>query len=115
MATTPTTNVVVREQGGQPFYEAKFRHYGRQVKRRIGPAWLERDPDNGDWRARSGRAPEGTYSERAAIVAAARIAGEYVAEAAHHHLVEQDRRMRGVTFREVARAYLGEAVEADRG
>jgi hypothetical protein len=34
MGTTPNTNIIVREQGGQPFYEAKFRHYGRQVKRR---------------------------------------------------------------------------------
>jgi hypothetical protein len=103
MGTTPNTNVIVREQGGQPFYEAKFRHYGRQIKRRIGPAWLERDPDNGGWRARRGRVPDGSYSERAAIVAAARIAGEYVAEAADRDRIEQERRTRGVTFREVAR------------
>jgi hypothetical protein len=37
-------NVVVREYGGRPCYEAKFRHHGRQIKRRIGPAWRERDP-----------------------------------------------------------------------
>jgi hypothetical protein len=66
------------------------RHYGRQVKRRIGPAWLERDPDNGGWRGRRGRVPDGSYSERAAIVAAARIAGEYVAEAADRDRIGQD-------------------------
>ena len=43
-APTPNANIIIREHGGQPFYEAKFRHVGRQVKRRIGPAWLERDP-----------------------------------------------------------------------
>ena len=31
---------ILREHRGEPFYEAKFRHGGRQVKRRIGPAWL---------------------------------------------------------------------------
>jgi integrase len=107
VGTTPNTNVIVREQGGQPFYEAKFRHYGRQIKRRIGPAWLERDSSSGGWRARRGRVPDGSYSERAAIVGAARIASEYVAEAADRDRIEQERRTRGVTFREVAHAYLG--------
>ena len=44
-ASNPTASIVVREHRGQPFYEAKFRYGGRQIKRRIGPAWLERDPD----------------------------------------------------------------------
>ena len=46
-APLPNANIVVREHRGQPFYEAKFRHNGQQVKRRIGPAWLERDPATG--------------------------------------------------------------------
>jgi len=32
---------VEKSHRGQPFYEAKFRHQGRQVKRRIGSAWHE--------------------------------------------------------------------------
>lgn len=36
--------LVIREHKGRAFYEAKWRDSrGRQVKRCIGPAWLERD------------------------------------------------------------------------
>ncbi len=103
----PTANVTVRDHRGQPFYEAKFRHQGRQIKRRVGPAWLEPDPETGNWRPRRGRVPEGSYDQRAAIVAAAQAVDQYVAEAADLERVERERRTRGVTFREVAQAYLG--------
>lgn len=106
MGTTPNTNIIVREHRGQPFYEAKFRHHGRQIKRRIGPAWIERDPDAGGWRPRKGRVPDGSYDERGAIVTGARIVDAYVAEAADFERVERERRTRGATFREVAQAYL---------
>jgi hypothetical protein len=105
-ASNPTASIIVREHHGQPFYEAKFRHDGRQIKRRIGPAWLERDPDAGGWRRHRGRVADGAYDERAAHVAAAQLVSEYVAEAADIERVERERSTRGVTFREVARAYL---------
>ena len=38
----PSPSLVIREHNGQPFYEAKFRYQGRQVKRRVGPVLLER-------------------------------------------------------------------------
>ncbi|HUB72672.1 MAG TPA: tyrosine-type recombinase/integrase [Solirubrobacteraceae bacterium] len=106
MDTTPKINVIIREHNGQPFYEAKFRHNGRQVKRRIGPAWLDHDADTGGWRPRRGRVPSGAYDERAAIVAADKLVAAYVTDAADLERVERERRTRGVTFREVARAYL---------
>jgi integrase len=106
MGTTPNTNIIVREHRGQPFYEAKFRHHGRQIKRRIGPAWIERDPNTDRWRPRRGRVPDGSYDERRAIVAAARLVDTYVAEAANLERVERERRTHGVTFREVGQAYL---------
>jgi integrase len=105
-ASNPTASIIVREHHGQPFYEAKFRHDGRQIKRRIGPAWLERDAAGGGWRRHRGRVAEGAYDERAAHVAAAQLVSEYVAEAADLERAERERRTRGVTFREVARAYL---------
>ncbi len=105
-ASNPTASIIVREQRGQPFYEAKFRHDGRQIKRRIGPAWLERDPDGDGWRRHRGRVAEGAYDERAAHVAAAAIVSEYVAEAADLERAKRERRTRGATFREVAHAYL---------
>ncbi|HWX45705.1 MAG TPA: site-specific integrase [Solirubrobacteraceae bacterium] len=105
-APNPSATIVVREHRGQVFYEAKFRYNGRQIKRRIGPAWLERDPDTGRWRRHRGRLAEGAYDERAAHVAAAQLVAEYVDEAANIERVERERRTRGVTFREVAHAYL---------
>jgi integrase len=105
-AGKPSAHIIVREHCGQPFYEAKFRHHGRQIKRRIGPAWLERDPDTGGWRRHGGRVPNGAYDERAAIVAAAKLVDTYIAEAADVERIELERRSRGVTFREVAHDYL---------
>jgi len=96
--------LLVREHNGRPFYEAKFRHGGRQVKRRIGPAWLERDEMG--WRRRRGRVPEGAFDDRRAHAAAASIVATYVAEAADGERLERERRTRGITFRELAAAYL---------
>jgi integrase len=104
-AREPSAAIVVREHGGQPFYEAKFRHNGRQVKRRIGPAWL--DADDRGWRPRRGRISDGFFDERRAHVAAAEIVAQYLDDAANVERVERERRTRGVTFREVATAYLG--------
>jgi integrase len=105
-APNPSATIVVREHRGHPFYEAKFRHEGRQVKRRIGPAWLERDPETSGWRRRRGRVPDDAFDERRAHVESARIVEEYVARAADVERVAQERRSRGATFREVAESYL---------
>jgi integrase len=105
-ASNPTASIIVREHRGRPFYEAKFRYGGRQIKRRIGPAWLERDPDGDGWRRRRGRVAEDAYDERAAHVAAAQFVAEYVAEAADLERDERERHAQGATFREVAHAYL---------
>jgi integrase len=100
----PTASLIVREHRGRPFYEAFFRHDGKQVKRRIGAAWLEKMPDG--WRPRAGRVPQGSFDERRAHVAAAGIVAEYVTEATEREEVERERRARGVTFREVAQDYM---------
>jgi integrase len=105
-AATPNANIIIREHGGQPFYEAKFRHAGRQVKRRIGPAWLDRDPKTGAWVRRRGRVPDGNYDERGAIVAAAELVAAHVVEAANVERIEHERLTRGVTFREVAHSHM---------
>jgi integrase len=105
-AQKPSAAIVVREHHGQAFYEAKFRYYGRQVKRRIGPAWLVLDPATGGWRPRKGRVSDGSYDERRAHVAAAKLVAEYVAHASDLARIERERRARGVTFREVAHEYL---------
>jgi integrase len=66
---TPTYNLVVRTgKGDRPFYEVKWRSGGRQLKRRLGPAWLVRD--GAGWARRPGRVRDGYLDDRAAHAAA---------------------------------------------
>jgi integrase len=68
--------IVVEREGG-PAYYAKWRDSTRrQVKRRLGPAWADRDPD-GAWRKRRGRAHDGFLDEKAAIVEMRRVIDEH--------------------------------------
>ncbi len=100
-----TPAVVIREgKDGTPFFEAKWRDEERQqVKRRLGPAWVEPDGAGG-WRKRRGRPREGWLDERAAHVAAA----EKVLEVEREHAEAARARAReGVaTFRRVAHEWL---------
>ncbi len=105
-APNPSASIVVVEQRGRVYFEAKFRYQGRQVKRRIGTAWVERHPTTKVWRPRRGRVPVGSYDERRAHVAAAEIVSAYVADATELERVEQERKQAGATFREVADGYL---------
>lgn len=76
-AAHPTASVHVRTaKDGTPFYEAKWRIRGRgardqkQVKRRLGPAWVSPDGAGG-WKKRAGRTAESWLDERTVHVAAA--------------------------------------------
>ncbi len=102
----PSASLIVREHGVRVFYEAKFRHQGQQVRRRIGPAWLIRDATTGAWIPRRGRVPEGSYDARKAHAAAAEIVAKFVSGAEASERADRERRERGPTFREVAAAYL---------
>lgn len=102
----PLAQLVVREQGDRFFYEAKFWFRGRQVKRRVGPAWLERDGSQGR-RPKRGRPAMGFYEERTAVTRAAKLVEAYVAEEGQREQVELERKARGLSFREVAHDYLG--------
>lgn len=113
MAAEISPSLVVREHGERPFYEVKFRHDGRQVKLRVGPAWLVRD-NSGQWASRPGRVPVGSFDERRAHVRAAELAAGYIERVANTKRLELERRRAGVTFREVAQAYL-EWLEAVKG
>lgn len=74
---------------GRPVWDVSFRLNGRQLKRRIGPAWIRR----------RGPAPEGAFTEGAAHDRAREIVAELVAAV-------QAPASSGPTFREVARGYL---------
>lgn len=104
-ASNPSAAILVREQAGKAYYEAKFRYRGEQVKRRIGPAWVEADGAD-SWTRRKGRLPAGYYDERRAHVAAAEIVAAYVEQANDQERAERERRAKSITFRELACAYL---------
>src|SRR3954469_10063004 len=98
----PTGSLVVRiGAGGAPFYEAKWRHDGRQVKRRVGPAWVVR-ARAGVWHRRRGRGPDGWYGEKRATVRMAELVAEHVDEVERRAREAEAERTRPVTFREVA-------------
>jgi integrase len=79
----PTGSLVVRQHKDRPFYEAKWRDSQRnQCKRRLGPAWLEKD-SRGAWRRRRGRVRDGYLDDRRAHVEMARLIEEHEEELRH--------------------------------
>lgn len=70
----------VRAYKGRPFYEARWRDLNRRERRRrLGPAWLERD-DNGDWVPRRGRVRDGHLDARRAYPLMAEVIEAHEAE-----------------------------------
>jgi integrase len=95
-------------------YEAKWRRAGRQVKRRVGPAWLEPGSGGKGWQPRRGRVPEGHFDEKRATVRMAGLIAEHDREERAIEEGERERRERGASFREVAAEWL-EHLERERG
>ena len=99
--------LVIREHKGKVFYEAKWRDAtGRQVKRRVGEAWLERDA-TGEWRPRRGRLHDNCLDEKSAIVEMNRLITE------HASLVAVPSAPAAVTFEELAAAWLHHVEHVD--
>ena len=114
IAEHPTGALVVRRgDDGRPFYEAKWRRAGRQIKRRVGPAWLEPSPD-GDWGQRPGRVPTGWFNEKRAVVRMAELIVEHDAQESAIEQRERERKMRGAMLRELAPEWL-EYLEREKG
>lgn len=103
-AVVPAIVVVPSKTGDGAYFEAKWRDRdGRQVKRRVGQAWMERD-GNGGWRRRRGRTPAGWLDERSVHVAA----GGMVEQVEHERAERASTvaRAGAVTFRQVAHEWL---------
>ena len=106
MTRLPTGALVVRRDAeGHPYYEAKWRRQGVQVKRRVGSAWLDPGSD-GSWQPRRGRVPEGSFDEKRATVAMAAIVAEHDADECAIERGLRERRERGATVRELAAEWL---------
>lgn len=111
-ANVPPPGVLVVERGkgpnsGQAFYAAKWRASKdqRQVKKRLGPAWLVTDPAGG-WKPRRGRVQDGFFDERRAHAEMARIIEQAeLADAQAGELAAEAERAKQ-TFRALAQAWL---------
>lgn len=100
----PAIVIAPAKHGEGAYFEAKWRDRdGRQVKRRVGRAWVDRG-DDGSWRKRRGRTPSGWLDERSVHAAAA----ELVARVERERTEAAKARERGeaVTFRRVAHEWL---------
>jgi integrase len=110
----PTGALAVRVgPTGQPFYEATWRHEGRRMKRRIGPAWLTQTRD-GRWERARGRAPAGHFDEKRATQAMRDVIAD-----AHAALDEEAARAasvaaRELTFRALAADWLEHVTRVER-
>lgn len=103
----PAGALLIQETAaGEPVYYAKFRWQGTQVKRRLGPAWLERS--GGHWTKRRGHPAGDALTERAAIVRMAQVIDDHLSgvEAERVAAAERARLSRLVTFRQVAAEWL---------
>lgn len=101
----PVANIRVREHKGRIFYEAMFRYDGKQVGRRVGPAWLEPD-GRGGFQKRKGRIEHGFYDDRTVHVRAAEIVDRYVSGEEEREREAKEKLLRGPSFRDVAHSYL---------
>ena len=96
----PSYNLLVRcDKAGQPYWEAKWRDGGQQLKRRLGVAWLVAD-GQGRWERRPGRPPADVMDERRAHAAAVQTIARVAMELAERERLERER----ATARDRARA-----------
>jgi integrase len=102
---TPAIVIAAAKTSDGAYYEAKWRDAGgRQVKRRLGQAWMERDARSGEWRKRRGRTPVGWLDPRTVHVAAAVMVEEVEREQAEAARAAALGEL--VTFRRVAGEWL---------
>lgn len=102
--------VVTVVRSGELVYEAGWRHRQtdgvlKTMKRRLGPAWLERD-GSGAFQRRRGRPTPGYLDEHAAIVAKDGLVREVERELAERAAAAERAASAPPTFRDVALAYL---------
>lgn len=92
---------------GRAFYAAKWRASKdqRQVKRRLGPAWLDPNPDGG-WKPRRGRLKDGYLDERRAHAEMARVIEAVELEDETEVERRRDAERAKLSFRALAQAWL---------
>jgi integrase len=101
----PTSRPFVRERASGPFWYGKWSRRGQPVIRSLGRAWVEPDGADG-WRRRRGRPTDGALTEAQAAERMLALVREHHADQTLFETDADERRRRGVTFRELAHEYL---------
>jgi len=105
MAPNPTARPFVRQRSTGCFWYGKWSRNGQPVIRALGRAWVEPDGAGG-WKRRRGRAPEGWLTEAQAAERMLALVREHDSEQTLLERDAEERRRRGVTFRELAVEYM---------
>ena len=104
-APQPTSRPFIRQRASGPFWYGKWSRDGKPVVRALGRAWAEPD-GRGGWKHRRGRAPEGLLTEAQASARMLDVVQEHHAEQERVEQDAEERRRRGVTFRELVGEWL---------
>ena len=120
MPNQPNTALLVIERERGPVYYAKWREDGSQIKRRLGPAWIERGEEaragerrrtrHRGWVKRRGRPADGYLSEDAALALIPSMIAARAVEQAEELERRQREQERALSFEEVAGAWLAHRV-----
>lgn len=105
MAPNPSARPFIRQRATGPFWYAKWSRNGQPVIRALGRAWVGSD-GNGGWRRKRGRAPEGVLTEAEAVERMLVLVREHDAQHTELERNAEERRRRGISFRELAVEYL---------
>lgn len=105
MSPATSARPFVRQRASGCFWYGKWSRHGQPVVRALGPAWVEPD-GSGGWRRKRARGPEGVLTEAEAAARMLELIREHDAEQTLLERDAEERRRRGVTFRELAAEYL---------
>ena len=103
---TPTSRPFIRERATGPHWYGKWYRNGRPVIRALGRAWVESD-GSGRWRRKRGRTPAGFLTDAEAGSRMLELVREHHAEQLLLEGSAEERRRRGVLFRELAHEWFG--------
>lgn len=101
----PSARPFIRQRATGPFWYAKWSRNGEPVIRALGRAWVDSD-GNGGWRRRRGRPVGGALTEAEAAERMLALVREHDAEQTLFERDAEERRRRGVSFRELTADYL---------
>jgi hypothetical protein len=101
----PSARPFVRQRATGAYRYGKWSRNGQPVIRALGCAWVEGD-GHGDWRRKRGRARDGSLTEAQAAERMVVLVRKHDAEQTLRERDVEERRRRGVTFRDLAGEYL---------